>query len=291
MKKSIKKVCLVHKRSLYQKYILEEEREDLKKLYKKKHITTKSLLKAHEEHNAAIDMVKGLLEKHNIQYSVEQRHKVSNIEGHDLILTVGGDGTFLRTSHFVKGQHILGVNSSPKHSVGALCSVTAKNFPKLFKKILDGSYQTKELPRMRIHVNGKKFECDAINDVLFTNVSPAATSRYFIRIGRKYEEHKSSGVWISTMTGSSAAIQAAGGMKMAPRFDKHLQYLVREPYQGIYNPYQFSRGFIEPGKALKLVNKNLHAQIFVDGPTTFQDLEYGDEVSFSLSPRRLKVIC
>lgn len=286
----IKNVCLVHKRSLYQKYILEEERQDLKELHAQKHITTKTLKHAHQEHNKAIDLVKKTLENHKINYHVEQRHLVENISGFDLVITIGGDGTFLRTSHFIKNQFIIGVNSSPKHSVGALCSINAKMFPKKIQEILAGDFNVRELPRMKITINGNAVQSEAINDVLFTNHSPAATSRYFLRVGRKMEEHKSSGIWVSTMTGSTAAIQAAGGMKMATRFDKHLQYLVREPYQGQYNPYRFTRGFIEPGKNLKIINKMLQSTLFVDGPTTFYELNYGDELAFSLSKKRLNVI-
>ncbi len=285
-----KKICLIHKRSLYQKYILEEDRKNLKALYKNKHLSTQSLKKAHDEHSQSVDLVKKTLDKAKIPYKVEHRHEVSNLKNFDLVITVGGDGTFLRTAHFVADQPILGVNSSPRHSVGALCSIQARAFPGKFEKILNGNFEVRLLPRMKIAINGKAVFDEAINDVLFTNHNPAATSRYFIRLGRKMEEHKSSGIWISTQAGSTAAIQAAGGMRMATRFDQHLQYLVREPYQGLYNPYQLSRGFIEANQALKIVNKMLHAQIFVDGPTTFYDLNYGDEVALQLSERRLKVI-
>lgn len=285
-----KKICLVHKRSLYQKYILEEERQDLQNLYDDKHLSTQSLKKAHDEHSKSVELIKKTLEKHKSDFSIEHRHEVSDFTGYDLVITVGGDGTFLRSSHYIDEQPIIGINSSRNHSVGALCSIHAKDFPEKFSKILAGDFHCKLLPRMKIHINDEPVRDEAINDVLFTNHNPAATSRYFIRLGRKMEEHKSSGVWISTQTGSTAAIQAAGGMRMAPHFDKHLQYLVREPYQGLYNPYQFSRGFIEPGKSLKIVSKMLHSQIFIDGPTTFYNLNYGDEVAFSLSKRRLKVI-
>ena len=39
-------------------------------------------------------------------------------------MTVGGDGTFLSTSHFIDSSHplILGINSDIKNSVGHLCS-------------------------------------------------------------------------------------------------------------------------------------------------------------------------
>src|ERR1019366_7356859 len=40
-------------------------------------------------------------------------------EGHDLVVTVGGDGTLLAASHGIgPGIGLLGVNSAPSHSLG-----------------------------------------------------------------------------------------------------------------------------------------------------------------------------
>ena len=50
-----------------------------------------------------------------------------------------------------------------------------------------------------------------LNDILFANLYPAAVTRYKIKYNGRQEVHKSSGVWISTATGSTAAISAAGG--------------------------------------------------------------------------------
>ena len=42
----------------------------------------------------------------------------------DLILSLGGDGTFLKTASFINNRHIpiLGVNTDPSRSVGHLCN-------------------------------------------------------------------------------------------------------------------------------------------------------------------------
>lgn len=42
----------------------------------------------------------------------------------ELILSLGGDGTFLRTASLVQGNQvpILGVNTDPQRSVGHLCN-------------------------------------------------------------------------------------------------------------------------------------------------------------------------
>ena len=42
----------------------------------------------------------------------------------ELILSLGGDGTFLKTASMIKDRHmpILGVNTDPQRSVGCLCN-------------------------------------------------------------------------------------------------------------------------------------------------------------------------
>jgi NAD kinase len=47
-----------------------------------------------------------------------------HVEDNTLVVTVGGDGTFLHSAHKIKNNksYILGVNSKPTKSIGKLCS-------------------------------------------------------------------------------------------------------------------------------------------------------------------------
>lgn len=290
MKKlKIKNVALIYKRSVYQKFFIEEKNPKLHALFEKKHFTVKSMRGVHETHANAVKTIQNYLKKMGIACTTETRHLRTNFDDVDLVITLGGDGTFLRTAHFAKDKHILPVNSDPTQSVGALCSTTVDNFKEKFDEVLAGNYRIKEMPLMQIRLNGKILPIEAINDALFTNISPAATSRYYIKLGKFMEEHKSSGVWISTATGSTAAISAAGGEKMIPSDDR-LQFATREPYQGIFHPYRLTRGYIEKNQKLILINRMIQAKIYIDGPTNSYDLEFGDEVEFRVDKKKLKVI-
>lgn len=288
-KKKIKKVFLVYKRSVYDKYVSQEPHKPLRKLYKKKDKLVKSVRESHQEHKSSLQKIKSILKKYDFDFETSTRHTVPSFKGYDLIITVGGDGTFLRTTHMIDNQFIMGVNSSPSQSVGALCSISIKDFEKKIIEVKERRYKVRKWPRMEIRINKKRIPILATNDILFTNISPAAMSRYVIQVGRQKEEHKSSGIWIATATGSSAAIHAAGGLKV-PKTDKRLQYVVREPYQGMFNPYRFIRGFVPKDKALKFRTKMVHSKIYLDGPTNSYDLNYGDEVAFKLSKKLLQVI-
>lgn len=288
--KAIRRVYLVYKRSVYQKYVLDEKDRSAKAFLRGKNRSIRPMKKIHEAHYAFIREIENYIKNQGVEFETGFRHNTNDFKDHELIITVGGDGTFLRTAHHLtQNQMIMGINSLTTVSVGALCSATHKNYRKKLKEIFAGKYKIRELPLIKIRINGKVVKMEAVNDVLFTNISPAATSRYLIVSGGIREEHKSSGVWIATATGSTAVINAAGGFKV-PREDQRLQFVIREPYQGIYNPYRLTRGFVNKNKDLTIINKMFDARIFIDGPTTSYRINIGDEVSFELSKRRLKVI-
>ena len=206
-----------------------------------------------------------------------------------MIVTIGGDGTVLRAAQYVKNQLILGINSVPDVSVGALCSIKINEIEEKIAQIAQGKIKVKNLSRIKLQINNKALSFEPINDILFTNISPAGTSRYLIAVNQKKEEHKSSGLWVSTPSGSTAAIFAAGGQKQKPT-DKRIQYLVREPYEGIYNPYSLTKGFIAKGKKLTITSKMIQSKIYLDGPTTHFPIYYGDKITFSLSKNILKMV-
>lgn len=288
--KPIKKVHLVCKRSVYQKYVLDEKDPVVKRFLRSKNRSLRPMKKIHGEHYHNINAIEEFLKKLGVEFGLGFRHHINDLRGYKLIITIGGDGTFLRTAQKLSSnQLLLGINSNTKVSVGALCSLTHKNFRKKLKMVLSGHYEVRELPLIRIRLNGRILPTQATNDVLFTNISPAATSRYRLVFRGIQEEHKSSGLWISTGTGSTAAIHAAGGVKSS-RDDKRLQFVVREPYQGIYNPYRLTQGFIAPGQPFKIINKMFDARLYIDGPATTYKVNVGDEITFELSPTTLKVV-
>lgn len=292
MKKShpkIKRVYVTYKRTVYEKYVETEKTSELKRLIRKKHFSIRSILDAHQTHNAAVQKVTLTLENLGITYGMSVRHEIKSLNRYDLILTVGGDGTFLRSAHWVKNQLIMGINSSPNLSVGALCSVTINDFEKKLTAILAGKFSVRQVTRIQIRVNGKILPVEAVNDILFTNNSPAATSRYYIHHKGQHEEHKSSGIWIASASGSTAVISALGGTKMKPT-EKRFQFVVREPYQGIYHPYHIKRGILSEDQKLKITSKMIRSRLYIDGPTRFFNLHYGDEVEFTLSKNHLNVV-
>lgn len=237
-------------------------------------------------HEASLKQVLSVLKRLKVDYRVVSRsHRNSSSKG-DLILTVGGDGTFLKASHWVTHERMLGINSAPNYSVGALCSITAKNFEEKIKDILKGESRVGQLQRLSIRVNGRLLREKALNDVLFANTCPAGTTRYRIFVDGREENQKSSGIWVASPSGSTSAIYAAGG-KQLPRTSKKLQYLVREPFRGDGGK-SLLHGFFR--KKIRLINKTLKSALYIDGTQFIHPLKFGDRIEISLSQNPLNVI-
>jgi NAD+ kinase len=142
-----------------------------------------------------------------------------------------------------------------RRSHGALCMCTAHDMDEELVRVLFGGGHLDNRTRIRCKVKSTFSETllvPALNDLLLANPSPAAVSRFrmgSLRLvpegapsetygtvtrfgGKAYDVLNSlnvwsSGLWVCTATGSSAAMAAAGGKIMDPDSDK-LQYLIRE---------------------------------------------------------------
>jgi NAD+ kinase len=102
---------------------------------------------------------------------------------------------------------------------------------------------------------------------------------------------RSSGLWVSTACGSTAAIRSAGGAVL-PRSSRRLQYLVREPYTppGQPRPRGVVRGVVRPGEVLVLVSHVRRGMLWADGPYRKLALPYGEPVILDEEPRPLRLV-
>jgi len=255
--------------------------------------TAKRLLAADAEHNRTVEEVRRALRRRKITFAeaplagLDARLK-GQLAIADLVVTVGGDGTALGASHYMRGGAMIGVNSAPGDSVGHFCCVNRKNFAARLDAILDGESKPVELARLQITLDGKALPELALNDVLIAHHCAASTTRYLIGIGTREEEQRSSGIWISTAAGSTAGIGSAGGKKM-PRGSRRIQYLVRELYREPNRTYQFTRGFVEPGEAITIASKMADGELYIDGARTLYSFQFGTRARIETAEKRLRI--
>ena len=117
----------------------------------------------------------------------------------------------------------------------------------------------------------------------FTPTAPAEHDRV-----EREEEHRSSGIWISTPAGSTAGIKSAGG-KVMPLNSKRLQYLVRELYREPQRSYALTHGFIAANEEIIVASKMQKAHLYVDGARTIYDFPFGTRAKIKIAEADLKI--
>lgn len=178
-----------------------------------------------------------------------------------------------------------------RRSTGALCACTASDMVEVLPQILQGQLPAARRTRIQTVVRSTLKETKlppALNDILVAHPNPAAVSRF--RLGFLADTGEgsfnfniwSSGLWISTATGSSAAMAAASGELMDPA-SSELQYMVREHLleAGGEHLKEAGHGMVKPGHALHLRWNSQHGAIYVDGSHVKHDLQLGDTATFS----------
>ena len=284
------RVALVAKRSAWQVYVQERNDQRLTELAERGDVTVAPLQASHEAHNRTVREVKEALAALGTELVVERlAGEPFESAGLDLVVSVGGDGTLLAASHYVVDVPVLAINSAPSHSVGFFCGARSGHALEALREALAGSLRRTVLTRMAVSLNGAVLAARVLNDALLCHASPAATSRYLVRLGDIEEQQKSSGFWIGPAAGSTAAQRSAGG-RVLPLTSKQLQLVVREPYTPHGESYRLRRPLIPPGARLLVRSKMHDGRIFFDGPDKSFAIGYGDALEFTQAEQSLTVL-
>jgi len=244
---------------------------------------------AHTEHHAALEKTRAALKREGLLFrevNVDQEHWSTDPDT-ELMITLGGDGTLLAASHRVQSPKItlVGIRSSGT-SVGYLCAGGVDAIDQILKDAKTQSLNVLESSRLKAEITPAdggpvRFTPPALNDFLYSNSNPAATTRYRLTLGDRSEVHKSSGLWVSTALGSSAGIFAAGGVMM-PKNEKKFQFVVRELMRANDRKFHLINGFFDPDeKTLVIENRCENAILAADGNHGITQVEWGDRLKFT----------
>lgn len=209
------------------------------------------------------------------------------IAGARFVISVGGDGTLLAASHWVTGAGLLGVNSAPRSSVGHLTLARRASLPRILRRIANGTLLPHPVARLEVALEGKLLP-PALNDVLIAHEQPAATSRYRLRLGRRAEDHRSSGLWVATAAGSTAGIRSAGGQAM-PLDARRLQFRARELYRAQGHGASLEAGYVESGEKLVVESAMAPGWLFIDGARIAVRFPFGAQAIFRVAEQPLRL--
>ncbi len=179
----------------------------------------------------------------------------------DFMVSVGGDGTILRTIHKMADPvPILGINMG---TLGFLVDVEPKEARATLEHLLSG-FEVDERSRLKVVLNEKSLP-PATNEVAFLTASPAKMIEFEIIVdGSLMEDFRADGVIIATSTGSTAYAMSAGGPIVDPRVDA-IVLVPMAPFKLSSRPWVMPGGSVIEVK-LKLPMKE--ALVVVDGQST-----------------------
>ena len=238
--------------------------------------------------------VKSVLNKNNIKnISVQRRYLTKNhFKNKNLVISVGGDGTFLRTSHFIKDNTlILGVNSDYKLKEGFYLKANSRNFENILKKIIKNEFEILRLNRLKAKINGKELPIYALNEFFIGRKKSYDLARMYVKIGNKKEFQKNSGVIVGTASGSHAWIYSAGGKKM-PLASNRFQYVVREPFHGrLLKEYKLKKRILNKNQKIIIIPEMYDSILVADSGSKEYPLKINSKVEISMGDKKLRVIC
>jgi NAD kinase len=175
----------------------------------------------------------------------------------NLIVVIGQDGLVANTAKYSKGVPIVAVNPDKERYDGVLLPFDISNFIYGVDKVLNNSFRQKTIRFAEAKLNdGQKLL--AFND-LFIGASSHVSARYKISFNNRTEEHSSSGIIVSTQTGSTGWLSSIFNMAYGitgtfeknltlkhPRFkETDLLFAVREPFQSIRTQISLATGILK----------------------------------------------
>jgi len=245
-----------------------------------------------KEQESTLKSVKKILKKYKIKYKMANRDRLSKaqFQNKNLIIAVGGDGTFLRAAHFVRHQVLLGVNADVKNKEGFFMKADKNDFDVYLKKIMKNKTKIKKLPRLEAYINNKKIDALALNEFFIGSQKAYHAAKYLVSINGRSERHKSSGILITTPIGSYAWAKSCCN-KTLPLNSNKYQFVVREPYERkIFKNYKLKYGILNKNKKVSVVSEMINGIIIADSVGKEYELKIGKKAIVRLSKNYLKTV-
>ena len=212
----------------------------------------------------------------------------------DVVIAVGQDGLVANLAKYLDGQPVLGVNPDPAVNEGVLVPLKPAEAAKLVAAAAEGSAGLERRTMAEARTDDGQV-LHALNEV-FVGHRSHQSARYVITVGGASEKHSSSGVIVSTGTGTTGwarSIMTATGraLNIGPT-DKALAFFVREPWPSVATGASIAHGALVAGEPLAILsNMTNGGVIFADGmEQDHLDFGWGRTVSIGVSSKTLNLV-
>ena len=152
-------------------------------------------------------------------HSLYNNHLDLNSE-FDLMISIGGDGTFLRTLGLVRDKEIpvLGINTG---RLGFLSTMNHENISEYYTDIINSNYEIEERSTVQVKVlNSKILDeifCVGLNEISIVRKNTTSLINIQTKLdGQFLNSYWSDGLIVSTPTGSTGYSLSCGGPIVSP---------------------------------------------------------------------------
>ncbi|AOP35510.1 sugar kinase [Leptospira tipperaryensis] len=211
----------------------------------------------HEIFHQSLDVIQKKL-SNTIKYKIVERIFVPSFlfSEKNLIVTIGQDGLVANTAKYSKGVPIVAVNPDAERYDGVLLPFNPHNFISGVENVMSGHFSSKTVSFAEAKLNdGQRLL--AFND-LFIGPSSHTSARYKISYDQNSEEQSSSGIIVSTPSGSTGWLSSIFNMAygVTGLFEKELTlkrpalkedqllFAVREPFQSVRTQIGITAGVL-----------------------------------------------
>jgi len=202
----------------------------------------------------------------------------------DLVVTLGPDGLVVNTAKYLEAQALLALNPDPRRIDGILVPFPCAMARHAFERALRAGWRVRHLSMAQARL-GDGQTLHAVND-FYIGQATQTSALYRLKFGRQEEDQSSSGIIVSTGTGSTGwlksvvtgalrtvqAMLPAGQAELQlanPRFDgeaEQLVFHVREPFISKTSGADVTFGRIDSKSPLSVTSRMpQHGVIFSDG--------------------------
>ncbi|WP_228453899.1 diacylglycerol kinase catalytic domain-containing protein [Chryseobacterium fistulae] len=176
----------------------------------------------------------------------------------NLIVVIGQDGLVANVAKYSKNVPIVAINPDEERYDGVLLPFNTKNFLNGINSVINESFSSNKMEFAEVVLNdGQKLL--AVND-LFIGISSHSSARYKVTLNGKEEIHSSSGIIVSTKTGSTGWLSSIFNMAFGLLGDVGIEYpklseddlyfVVREPFKSKRTQTSICGGKLKKGTQL-----------------------------------------
>jgi NAD kinase len=211
-------------------------------------------------------------------------------EPHDLVVAIGQDGLVANVGKYLAGQPLAGVNPDPANIDGSLLPFNVETFMAALPQMLADRRPMREATLAEAQTSDRQ-TLRGLNEI-FVGVPTHQSARYRIVHGRSEEMQSSSGLIVSTGTGSTGWLKSlrGGGAAFDPADDR-LHFIVREAWPGRGFAATLIEGDVTRSQPLVIESRMDQGIIFADGieadPVRF---DAGVTVTIAPSTRRVRLV-